>query len=182
MELVNRDTKIVSKQLGRKIKNRFWVVKYCRYNYPMVIKTDPIGPDGPFPTLFWLTCPFLKKEIGKLESLGHIKKYQELLNTNPGLRMDYLLAHYKTRELRLNLAKELHPEIDLLNPLFSSLFNGIGGMLNLESIKCLHLQVANYLGGVVNPIGEAVLKELRDIYCDNRFCAKYEFENSTFND
>jgi hypothetical protein len=72
--------------------------------------------------------------------------------------------------------KELHPEADLSKPFFSSLFNGIGGMLNLESIKCLHLQVANYLGGVENPIGKAVLEELKEIHCNNRFCARYDFE------
>ena len=101
MELVNsKDFEIVSRQLGRKIKNRFWVVKRCKYGYPMVVKTDPIGPMGPFPTLFWLTCPFLRREIGKFESMGYIRKYQNLLKTNRKLMCEYLLAHRKTREIK----------------------------------------------------------------------------------
>ena len=176
MELVNsKDFEIVSRQLGRKIKNRFWVVKRCKYGYPVVVKTDPIGPMGPFPTLFWLTCPFLRREIGKFESMGYIKKYQNLLKTDRKLMCEYLLAHRKTREMRLKLAKELHPNVDLSDPLFSSLFNGIGGILNLETIKCLHLQVANYLGGVENPVGRLIVtEELETLYCDSFFCSKYE--------
>jgi len=176
MELVNsKDLRIVSRQLGRKIENRFWVVRRCKLGYPVVIKTDPIGPRGPFPTLFWLTCPFLRREIGKLESKGYIKKYQMLLKQNPRLYYDYLKAHRETREMRLSFARELHPDVELSNPLFASLFNGIGGMLNLEGVKCLHLQVANFLGGIENPIGKMVVtSELDVLECDNSFCSVYD--------
>lgn len=176
MELVNpKDLVVVSRQLGRKMKNRFWVVRRCNFGYPVIIKTDPIGPNGPFPTLFWLTCPFLRKEIGKLESKGYIKKYQTLLKQNPQLYYDYLNAHRKTREKRISFAKKLHPDVELSNPLFSSLFNGIGGILNLENVKCLHLQVANFLGGIENPIGKMVIEsELSTLECDDSFCSIYE--------
>lgn len=51
---------------------------------------------------------------------------------------------------------------------------GMGGISDFSHIKCLHLHVAYHLGGIKNPIGEMVLKEIKQIECSNVLCKKYE--------
>jgi len=55
---------IVEYQLDRPPRGNWWPRVFCPYGFPMVIETEPFLEDGtPFPTLFWLTCPYLKEEI-----------------------------------------------------------------------------------------------------------------------
>ena len=41
---------------------------------PLVLEMPPIQNGRPFPTIFWLVCPVLKKEISHLERDGLIQK------------------------------------------------------------------------------------------------------------
>jgi len=64
---------IVEYQLDRPPRGNWWPRVFCPYGFPMVIETEPFLEDGtPFPTLFWLTCPYLKEEISRMES-GPVK-------------------------------------------------------------------------------------------------------------
>ena len=157
---------IVKKQIGRPPKGDFKVVKICRFGFPQVIENPPLVEGKPFPTLFWLTCPHLVREISRLEERGFIELYEEKLKRNHPFRNSYLKAHSFERMLRKvklprNIPKNL--KLKLLN-------GGIGGIEKPLGVKCLHLHTASYLGGVPNPVGREVLMTVGATECRDNYC------------
>lgn len=165
------DKKIVQFQLGRDINNPFIVKRRCEWGYPICIESQLIYNDKPFPTLFWLTCPFLSKRVGRLEEKGTVKFLEKRILENPHLRNKYLKAHEDT----IKLKKEMLKKYDGLKDwqIDSILSRGIGGIRNLKTVKCLHLQLANFLGGIENPIGKQVYELIEEHNCaeNNVICS-----------
>ncbi|MET1008883.1 MAG: DUF501 domain-containing protein, partial [Gaiellaceae bacterium] len=65
------DWTVVSWQLGRPARAFRRVEVRCPYGYPAVTEQAPFGPDGePFPTTYYLTCPWLVAAIARLEAAG----------------------------------------------------------------------------------------------------------------
>lgn len=157
---------VIAWQLGRPPRGAFTVVKRCSFGYPMVLETSPLVGGKPFPTLHWLTCPHLRKEISRLEAEGHIKRYQEILKVSPVFRQLFLEAVEADRKRKKELSKTLQGETAWIEKL------GIGGVRNPLNVKCLHLHVASYLAGIPNPIGEDILKSIKP-ECSNKICSRY---------
>ncbi len=162
------DEKIIEKQLGRKVTNLRRVVKRCRYGYPVVIESFPLKDRKPFPTLYWLTCIFLRKEISKLESMGWIKKFEEKLEKDKNFLERMKKAHEEVRKRRMKILPK-EAQWDVL------VKSGTGGIRDPRIVKCLHLHTADFLAGVENPIGEIVMKMLKKTECDpgEIICEKY---------
>ncbi|MFO7880946.1 MAG: DUF501 domain-containing protein [Kosmotogaceae bacterium] len=169
MDRVCSEKEIIELQLRRKVENVFVNVKKCTWGYPQVIRSSPIKNNKPFPTMFWLTCPLLYKSVSRMEEKGMIKYFEERLRKDQKMKESFLKAHESTQKLRKKLTPEKAPSWihkELLN-------KGIGGTKNLLSVKCLHLQLANYLGGIDNPIGKELWKSIgikncpkKDILCE----------------
>lgn len=160
-----KDLEIIEKQIERKPNKIISIPRRCKYGIPMVIESYPLKEGKPFPTLYWLTCPHLIKEVGKLEAQGKIKEWEEELKDNTDLRERYLKAHVQEKEKR---NKMLNNEPEWVKERLENI--GIGGISNFESIKCLHLQLASYLGGTKNPIGERVWNSIEKKECKNCIC------------
>ncbi|GAB6188980.1 DUF501 domain-containing protein [Marinitoga arctica] len=160
-----KDIDIVKKQINREPNKILSIPKRCSFGEPQVIESYPIKDNKPFPTLYWLTCPHLIKEVGKLESIGKIKEWEEELKNNKELKEEYIKAHFEEKEKRNGL---LTDEADWIKKRLENI--GIGGISNFETIKCLHLQLASYLGGTKNPIGERVWKNIEKKECENCIC------------
>jgi len=159
-----RDEKIVGWQLGRKITNMRRVVFRCPHGYPVVIESFPIKDGKPFPTLYWLTCPHLRKEVSKLESQGYIKEFEEKLEREDELRKKMKEAHVEIIEKRAELLPEDHPFREILSKV------GTGGIKDFTKLKCLHLHLADYLAGVKNPVGEMVWNLVERRFCEEILC------------
>ncbi len=157
------DKKVVQFQLGRDISNPFTVKKRCKWGYPVCIESRIIHNGKPFPTLYWLTCPFLSKRVGRLEEKGNIGLFEMRLKTDKTLRDMYGEAHKKTVEIKKEMLKHYENLQDW--QIESIVSRGIGGIRNRETVKCLHLQLANYLGGVENPIGKMVYEVIVEHEC-----------------
>ncbi|MEO2153793.1 MAG: DUF501 domain-containing protein [Aquificota bacterium] len=152
---------LLKKQLGRTPKGNFLVVKICPFGFPVVIKNPPLVKGQPFPTNFWLTCPHLIKEVSRLEERGFIKHFEEKLKYDHRFRNRYLKAHQEEVMLRKPyLTQDIPPKIKC-----KLLKGGIGGIENPTGVKCLHLHLASYLGGMDNPIGEEVYKKINRKWC-----------------
>ncbi|WGS65629.1 DUF501 domain-containing protein [Marinitoga aeolica] len=163
--VTKEDLEIIEKQIERKPNKIVSIPKRCSYGIPQVIESYPLKDGKPFPTLYWLTCPHLIKEVGKLESLGKIKEWEEEIKNNEDLRKKYLKAHIQEQKKRNSIIKGEEKWIkERLEKI------GIGGISNFESIKCLHLQLASYLGGTDNPIGERVWNSIEKKECKNCIC------------
>ncbi|ABQ47671.1 protein of unknown function DUF501 [Thermotoga petrophila RKU-1] len=160
----SRDEKIVEWQIGRKITNMNRVAYRCPYGYPVVIESLPIKNGKPFPTLYWLTCPHLRREVSKLESEGFIKKLEDRIASDVAFREKMRKAHLEVIERRKRLLTEEHSFREVLEKV------GTGGIRDFSKVKCLHLHLADYLAGVGNPVGETVWNLIEKKFCDDVFC------------
>lgn len=164
MESDKIEKKIVSLQLGRELKNDFRVARVCEWGFPQVIESSLISYGKPFPTLFWLSCPFLKEKVSRLESGGMITEFEKRIERDGVFADEYLKAHEETTLIKKRILGRctLSESQKLL-----LLVRGIGGIRNLKMVKCLHLQLANFLGGVNNPIGREVWSLLERTRCSS---------------
>jgi hypothetical protein len=123
------------------------------------------GKFAVFPTLFWLTCPFLVAEVARLEAGGGVGRYERLLGEDPELAREYLQAHVAYRRERIALLSQEERGFLRERGAWEAVTTGIGGLRNPRRVKCLHAQLAHFLARGENPIGERVAAELRGLYC-----------------
>ncbi len=164
------DRRVVAAQLGRTARGGWCVAHRCRYGYPQVIRVDPVVAGRPFPTLYWLTCPFLRKEISRLEADGWVKRLEARMAASPELSAAMDAAHDRYRRAR----NALLPDAPTDPVVTESLMHGIGGIADRRYLKCLHLHVAHALAGD-NPIGAIVLDLVSEPACDEEkvICSAY---------
>jgi hypothetical protein len=109
--------------------------------------------DGtPFPTMYWLTCPWLVAAIDRVEAAGGVRRYSDAARDDPGLGRSLAQAHAEQRALR--------PELDA----------GVGGGRRHGSIKCLHAHAAFALVRPGYALGERILSEVDEPWCPDARC------------
>ena len=153
---MNKDSRIVQQQIGRKLRSDSEVSCRCHLDIPVVIKVPPKLNDGtPFPTTYWLTCPMYNKKIGSLESQGLIKELDKELENNPDLK-----EKWKSRQKSYQAERE-----ELVNENSGpQATGGVGGAT--ESIKCLHSHTADELSTGKNAIGKIVVESIGSFNCE----------------
>jgi hypothetical protein len=145
------------------------VAKRCRWQKPQVIVCSPLKAGKPFPTTFWLTCPFLDRKCGQLESEGGVGELEGLLS-EPAMHGAWIAFNEKLSMLRASLLS-CEQKLGLLEEKPALMENlrhlGIGGIKAGEKpwVKCLHLQVAAWLGTGFHPAGEWLEEKLGDLDC-----------------
>lgn len=153
---------VVTRQLGREPRGKWRVVARCAHGYPTAIATAPAGEAGePFPTLFYLTCPHLTEAIGELESAGAVGQWRQRLAEDADLAARMRAADRAYRRARAREGGGEDPVSDV----------GTAGQRDPLATKCLHAHVAAFLGGIGDPVGEAVLGGL-DPECADRRCGE----------
>ena len=165
---MNKDSKIVEQQIGRKLRTDSEVSCRCHFNIPAVIKVPPKLDDGtPFPTTYWLTCPMYNKKIGSLESHGLIKELDKEIINNPELK-----KQWKSRQISYEQERERLETKDM-GPKASG---GVGGAT--ESIKCLHSHTADELSTGQNVIGKIVIESIGGFNCEEMCINSKTFEKN----
>jgi hypothetical protein len=126
----------------------------------MVIETSPYLDDGtPFPTIFWLTCPFLKEEISRVESGDEkIAIFKELHKNNSFLEKEKQSELFFAEYLRKRGFREVRY---------------IGGSKKPLTLKCLHAYMAWGLVSHNDEVATRTRGHLSSSYCDERRCEKY---------
>lgn len=154
-------------QLGREPSVRFEVVSKCVHGWPSVIRNDPLDLHGePHPNLYYLTCPWLRRKLARLEDSGFIGKLQLRIAASGELLEDLRrcqarhAADYRSamEEGRLGA-----PPREML----------IAGASDPELIKCLHSHMAWVL---VNPeylAGQEVAAAAGELWCPDDRCATW---------
>ena len=168
VRVCDEDLKVISSQLGRTPKNVLEVSYKCSYGFPVVVKSNPVLDEKPFPTIYWLTCPYLRYRISQIEAEGGIVKYEKIINSSKALFHLQEKAHLLARKEAIELAGDNEWIIKRIKK------GGMGGISDFSHLKCLHLQVAYHLGGIRNPVGKMVLDEIRQLECKNALCEKYK--------
>ncbi len=161
-----RDRTVVARQLGREPRGRWRPASRCAYGFPNVIATSPTLEDGsPFPTLFWLTCPWLGEIISEAESSGGVAVWAERLANDPDLAARMREADAAYRDARLAEGGGLDPAAHL----------SAAGLRDVTRTKCLHAHAAAFLAGIGDPIGESVLAG-RSVECEDARCQAWAGE------
>jgi hypothetical protein len=149
------DGRVVSWQLGRSARALRRVAQRCPYGYPAVTEQAPYDPDGtPFPTTFYLTCPWLVAAISRLEAAGGVERWSRAAEREPELAASLARADREQRELR--------PELDV----------GIAGSRAPGKLKCLHAHAAFALARPGYELGERILAEVDERWCPDARCAR----------
>lgn len=155
---------IVEGQLGRIPRPPWRVAARCTFGYPSAIVSPSVLEDGtPFPTYAWLTCPWLSREVGALESHGGVAKWAGKVSGDPDL--EHRLSELETR-LRSARAVESGGSDACASV-------GISGQRDFRGVKCLHAHVALELAGLDDPIGAGII-EFTGVVCPDRRCARYD--------
>lgn len=175
--MVTADREAARRQLGRELRGEARVAARCPHGVVEVIATSPLLDDGtPFPTLFWLTCPLLRRAVSGLESGDFRRALREKLASTPSFACALRRAELDYVAERERWAEEMGA-LERVRDLFAGK-EGIGGTMS-GGIKCLHAHLAHFLAGGDNPVGAAVARELgerQEEECDGD-CAAFLGEN-----
>lgn len=153
------------------------VSRRCSWGFPQVFVCNPLRKMKPFPTLFWLSCPFLVKRCAEEESKGRIPEIEKILDARRG---QWKIYNQRASLLRLMMIPWERRQF--LHRYCKGLFRSIratmiGGISPRErpTAKCLHLQVGTWLSLPGHP-AEKWLSEIfpdRECSCpDCQVCGK----------
>ena len=123
----------------------------CSKGDPRAIAVAPVLEGGePFPTTFWLTCPYLVAAVHDLESLGENAVWSRRLATDTELARAASAADSEYRAARRIEGGGVDPCANI----------GVAGQTDPLIVKCLHARLAASLAGVPDPIGDGLLDQL----------------------
>ncbi|TNF31864.1 MAG: DUF501 domain-containing protein [Deltaproteobacteria bacterium] len=164
MTISNEDLNTITQQLGREPEGVQEIPIRGKDGRPVVIRVRSMVRGKPFPNLFWLTDPILKKEIDKVEATGLIKNLEnEILKADEDFKNRLIQDHINYIELRLKYMQEEEDLKDLRPEYLEALkTKGIGGLSDYSRVRCLHMHFAHYLVSG-NSVGE---------WLENRFSLK----------
>ena len=145
-----QDIRVLSAQLGRKVRDVIEIPARCVCGNPLVAATAPRLSNGtPFPTVFYLAHPVITAAASRLEAGGLMYEMTDSLAEDADLAAQYAAAHEnylaERERIRLISGTEEVPEIDGISA---------GGMPT--RVKCLHAVIGHTLsvGRGVNPMGD----------------------------
>lgn len=143
---------VVSALLGRPSRARSAVAQRCAHGLPTVLRVDPRLDDGtPFPTVFWLACPLVKRAVGALESEQVMVMLNDRLDEDEDFAAAYAIASGRYVGFRDELG----------GPLPGA--PSAGGMPG--HVKCLHTAVGHTLATGDNVVGHEALERILPIAC-----------------
>ena len=162
-----RDLDVLSRQLGRPVRDVVEIPARCTCGNPLVAATAPRLSNGtPFPTTFYLTHPVITAAVSRLEANGVMTEMNGRLTADPLLAKQYRAAHVAYLSARNEIGARCGigsvPEIDGVSA---------GGMPT--RVKCLHVLVGHSLaaGPGVNPLGDEALAAIAEWWTADRcFC------------
>jgi hypothetical protein len=145
----------------------------CRWGFPQVLICGSLYRMKPFPTSFWLVCPFLVRSIGSLESLGGVP---ELKRKSQALSGEWRKYHLSHALFRLSMIKPC--EREYLRNRRKSLYRaicsrGAGGARYTEdpvAVKCLHLQAASFIALGHHPMPDWLSDKVGKWECGGALC------------
>ena len=131
-----RDLEVVGRQLGRPARGVVAIARHCPYGYPQVTVNHPLHREGEefevFPTLFWLTCPFLVEEVARLESAGWVKRLEARLAEDPELAARYGRARRNSLSAGESKARRSRRYPSWARGAHAAVETGVAGLRNLD--------------------------------------------------
>jgi len=165
------DAAVVGGQLGRPPHAMTAVAARCPFGLPAVVEDLPYdGLGRPFPTLYYCTCPTLIAAVSRLESGGGVARWTARVGAEPELARSAADAAADSGIRRADLVRD--HGLRMVDG-GASLTTGVGGVADLLAVKCLHAHVAHALARPGYVLGEAILAEVAEPWCEDRRCAAF---------
>ena len=156
---------VVAAQLGRVPAIGYRIAVVCRYGWPAVIRNEPFTDKGnPNPNLYYLCCPYLRRELARLEDSGAIARLEERIASDREAARALAEAQSGHRaEWRQAAAAAGRPAA-----------NGprIAAAAGDQALKCLHAHFAFYLVHRDHAAGAMIAAEIGNIWCDDDRCRR----------
>ena len=183
-KLLPRDTRVIEWQMrGRRFDPALILgtAGRCRFGCPRVVVCSPLlslpsrplpfRSLAPFPTLFWLTCPWLSRRAGAAEADGGVGELARWIER----RAFHEWLSFNMDHQRIRLALLGQPSLNFLRRFRPKIFDrlrrgGVGGVRheggspcegsspceggNPARVKCIHLQTASWLALHRHPAAE----------------------------
>lgn len=126
------------------------VILRCPAGHPLVRRCHPVRndrtPPEPFPTLFWLACDAVAAQVARLEYGGLIGEIERRIAADPELRARVHADHVAYAAERWSLlATDEVAALEACGRADALRARGIGGIADLDRVKCLHLHFAHHL-------------------------------------
>lgn len=135
----------------------------CPFGRPAVVEQASYLPTGePFPTTYYLTCPFAVERVGAVEAGGGVGRYEQLAAGDSAMGGSWQAGAAEQRRLRRSAA--------VMADGGDSLQLGIGGTARAGAIKCLHAHAAFALARPGYALGERIVDECAPIYPVEECC------------
>jgi hypothetical protein len=156
------------------------IVERCKYGYPKIVLLDPSLQEGSpvmlnyqsLSNLMWLTCPYLNNEIHELENEGYIKKISDFINNDNDFKALMKSAHANFYFLRNYIYWKYVKKTTDGKPM-DIFTKGIGGIRELDSLKCLHVHFCHYSIYKCNVAGHITYRLLDGkVECSDNSCCK----------
>lgn len=149
----------------------------CEHGHPQVVFCGATRGAEPFPTSFWLVCPHLLRAAGRMEAENGVAGMERFLSDLPDGREQWRRYHALHATLRLSLLSEAKKEFlrARRRRLYRSLCKGGVGGISYGGgeifVKCLHLQIASYLGMGRHPAARWLEENMESWECPAGLCA-----------
>jgi hypothetical protein len=163
---------------GRAVRNPSYGIilgtpRRCGWGAPQVLACAAEKKSLPFPTTYWLSCPFLARVAARLEAENGVRSMENLLESRAAEwgRFNLLFARLRLsimRTGRKNFARRYaRRRFDALRR------GGVGGIAlsGRIAVKCIHLQMASYLGTGFHPASDWMSERIARWECTDGFCA-----------
>ncbi|MCF7935494.1 MAG: DUF501 domain-containing protein [Synergistales bacterium] len=144
------------------------VARRCRWGAPQVVVVAPVYRDTPFPTTFWLTCPYLCRRCGELETEGGIAQLERAVAADAAAWRRYHRCHALVRLALLEKGRRAFLQRRDRSRYRGIRRRGVGGIdyrLGGIAVKCLHLQVASWLGMGRHPAAFRLRSQVGGLCC-----------------
>ncbi|MFF0944187.1 DUF501 domain-containing protein [Kocuria sp. CPCC 205300] len=152
------DLQVLSRQLGRPVRDVVEIPARCTCGNPLVAATAPRLASGtPFPTVFYLAHPVITAAVSRLEAGGLMYEMSDRVAADEELAAAHRAAHEDYLAERARIGAEAGtgpvPEIEGISA---------GGMP--VRVKCLHVLAGHSLaaGRGVNVLGDETLDAIAE--------------------
>jgi uncharacterized protein len=175
------DVEIIKKQLKTGDVSISGIYKRCSHGFPQVMFLHPIRKVNEksllnyeaVSNIMWLTCPYLNNKIHEIENASWLKKIREIIQKDDEFKSLMLAANANYYFLR-SIVFRKYAESMLTQEGINLSKSGIGGIRDLESLKCLHLHFCHFCQCPDNIAGRFTYHLLdKKTECDDCYCGKF---------
>lgn len=163
------DRAVLEGQLGYLRYEPLAVLTRCPAGYPQVVLSffAPGKPDEISTNLFWVTSPYLRVGVDRIEGRGTAREIKAWVLADPERAARFEREQQAYHALAVRLFAEC-----LGRPVPRSTPIGVGGVRALDQVKCLHAHLACWMATGRSIVGENVAEILRTELAPDWLCSE----------